>query len=68
MQIKTLKLNIRINMKLSKAAATYKCKHGHTINSGDYYYPQRRNKKLCFECGRKRKPETFLIKLLKLLA
>jgi len=38
-------------MALTKASKRHKCKRGHTINKGDQYYPQRRNKSLCWDCG-----------------
>ncbi|MCJ8293786.1 MAG: hypothetical protein MJK15_05200 [Colwellia sp.] len=38
-------------MALTKASKSHKCKRGHTINKGDQYYPQRRNKSLCWNCG-----------------
>jgi hypothetical protein len=40
-------------MNSKRAQRNTECKRGHAINSGDLYYPQRRGKKLCFECGRK---------------
>ena len=54
-------------MKLLKANKYYKCKRGHDIWPGDEYYPQRRNKKLCYECGYKPTKKTFLMKLLEWL-
>lgn len=41
-------------MRSVNARGNKKCKHGHDIWSGALYYPQRRNKFLCFECGRKK--------------
>lgn len=54
-------------MALTEAKKTHKCKRGHTINKGDQYYPQRRNKALCFNCGYKPKRKTFIYKLLEWL-
>ena len=54
-------------MRLSKANKYYKCKRGHDIWPGDEYYPQRRNKKLCYECGYKPTKKTFIVKLLEWL-
>lgn len=39
-------------MRLVKASKYHKCKKGCDIWSGAYYFPQRRNKAICFECGR----------------
>ena len=47
-------------MALTKATKSHKCKRGHTINKGDQYYPQRRSKALCFNCGYKPKRKTFI--------
>lgn len=51
-------------MKLVQASKYHKCKKGCDIWPGDYYYPQRRNKKLCLKCGYKPTKKTFIIKLL----
>jgi len=53
-------------MNSQRAQRDTKCKRGHDINAGDLYYPQRRNKKLCFECGRKStvKPKSFIVKII----
>ena len=54
-------------MRLVKARKDCKCKRGCDIRSGDNYYPQRRNKKLCFDCSYKPTKKTFIEKLLGLL-
>lgn len=54
-------------MRLVSARKDCKCKRGCDIRSGDSYYPQRRKKKLCFDCGYKPAKKTFLIKLLEWL-
>lgn len=54
-------------MKLVKALKYHKCKRGHDIWLGDQYYPQRGNKFLCLECGKKAERKTFIVKLLEWL-
>lgn len=51
-------------MRLVKANKYHKCKHNCDIWPGTYYYPQRRNNALCFECGRTPKRKTFITWLL----
>ena len=46
-------------MSLTRASKSHKCKRGHDINSGDHYYPQRRGKALCWDCG---KPDNLLLR------
>jgi len=60
-------LKKEVIMRLVKARKDCKCKRGCDIRSGDSYYPQRRKKKLCFDCGYKPAKKTFLIKLLEWL-
>ena len=42
-------------MRIVKARAYRKCKNGCDIWLNDFYYPQKKHKALCLECGRKRK-------------
>ena len=46
-------------MNLVKASKSHRCKKGCDINKGDYYYPQRRGKAICWEHG---KPDNLLLR------
>lgn len=54
-------------MRLVKANKYHKCKNHCDIWPGTYYYPQRRRKALCFECGYKPKIKGFIAWLLEKL-
>ena len=51
-------------MRLIRAGKLHKYRNGCDILTGAQYYPLRRNKALCFNCGYKRQqPKTIIEKL-----
>jgi hypothetical protein len=53
-------------MRIVKARKLHDCKKcPNSINCNDFYYPQRRGKAICFDCGRvKKETSTFIQRLL----